>query len=203
MKTLNWSEEEEKLIPQFKDDFPVPEETLKFARRFLHSRDAVRPMVQFMCEALHLMVSLPALSAWLLCCILRCLKPLVIPIWRRAIFLQISFRIPVFRLTSIICRLFDDMSLDPIGAYYQLTGEYRDEATPQDCLEAYAAKASSNSSNTPRFKFVESNYVKALSRGYICEVQEASRIRNAGVLVGLNEFDRPGSVIPLFEWQLR
>ena len=36
-----------------------------------------------------------------------------------------------------------------------------------------------------------------MSRGYICEVQEASRIRNAGVLVGLNEFDRPGSVIPL------
>ena len=36
-----------------------------------------------------------------------------------------------------------------------------------------------------------------MSRGYICEIQEASRIKDAGVLVGLNEFDRPGSIIPL------
>lgn len=197
VKTLNWSEEEEKLIPQFKDDFPVPEETLKFARRFLHSRDAVRPMVQFMWRgptSYGKSTGVECLAALLHTPLL---KTTCHPNMETSDFLA-DF-VPDTSVSANVDNLptFDDMSLDPIGAYYQLTGEYRDEATPQDCLEAYAAKASSNSSNTPRFKFVESNYVKALSRGYICEVQEASRIRNAGVLVGLNEFDRPGSVIPL------
>ena len=50
-----------------------------------------------------------------------------------------------------------------------------------------------------RYKFVESNYVKALEHGYIVEVQEISRIRDAGVLVGLNEYDRAGAMIPLVD----
>ena len=54
----------------------------------------------------------------------------------------------------------------------------------------------------PEFVHVVSNYVKAMVNGYICEIQEASRIRDSGVLVGLNEFDRPGAVIPLMNGAL-
>ena len=39
----------------------------------------------------------------------------------------------------------------------------------------------------------------ALSRGYILEIQEFSRIKDSGVLVGLNEYDRPGAMIPLVD----
>lgn len=49
----------------------------------------------------------------------------------------------------------------------------------------------------PEFMHVVSNYVKAMVNGYIVEIQEASRIRDSGVLVGLNEFDRAGAAIPL------
>ena len=68
-------------------------------------------------------------------------------------------------------------------------------------LEADAKNVSatdaSNKSNEPQFIHVESNFIKAMSLGYLCEVQEPSRIRDAGVLVGLNEFYAPGSALQL------
>ena len=93
---------------------------------------------------------------------------------------------------------FAEIANDPETAYYKLTGEEKENATPDMCLTAYAA-AVNQGGNTPRFRHVESNFIKALANGYICEVQEASRIKDAGVLVGLNEYDRPGSVIPLVD----
>ena len=59
--------------------------------------------------------------------------------------------------------------------------------------------AEKGSGEVPRFKHVESNYVKALEHGYIVEVQEISRIKDSGVLVGLNEYDRAGAIIPLVD----
>lgn len=47
------------------------------------------------------------------------------------------------------------------------------------------------------FVLVVSPFLQALAKGYLVEVQEASRIRNQGVLVGLNEYDRVGSKITL------
>ena len=53
--------------------------------------------------------------------------------------------------------------------------------------------------NAPGFRHVISPYMKALVNGYLVEIQEASRIRDSGVLVGINEYDRPGSVIHLMD----
>lgn len=53
--------------------------------------------------------------------------------------------------------------------------------------------------DAPRFKHVESSFVRALAKGYIVEVQEISRIKDSGVLVGLNEYDRAGAIIPLVD----
>ena len=39
--------------------------------------------------------------------------------------------------------------------------------------------------------------MKALINGYIVEIQEPSRIRDSGVLVGINEYDKAGAVIHL------
>lgn len=49
----------------------------------------------------------------------------------------------------------------------------------------------------PDFRHVVSPYMKAMIKGYIVEFQEPSRIRDSGVLVSLNEFDRPGSVMQM------
>ena len=63
-------------------------------------------------------------------------------------------------------------------------------------LEA-AAPSEGKKDNRPEFVHVLSPYIKAMANGYLIEIQEASRIRDSGVLVSINEFDRPGSVIPL------
>ncbi|HIT33430.1 MAG TPA: hypothetical protein IAC31_02210 [Candidatus Faecousia intestinigallinarum] len=65
-----------------------------------------------------------------------------------------------------------------------------------------AAIVPSSESKKPEFVHVISNYTKAMVNGYIIEVQEVSRIRKPGVLVGLNEFNRPGAVIPLLDGSL-
>lgn len=49
----------------------------------------------------------------------------------------------------------------------------------------------------PQFKMIIAPYMKAMTRGYMVEIQEASRIRDSGVLVSLNEFDRPGAIMHL------
>lgn len=93
---------------------------------------------------------------------------------------------------------FAEIAADPASAYFKLTGVEDEDATCQMALEAYGKAAASNGS-VARYKFVESNYVKALEHSYIVEVQEISRIRDAGVLVGLNEYDRAGAMIPLVD----
>ena len=177
--TLNWTPEEELLIPEFADDFPVPEETLKIARRFVMTRGDKRPMVQFMWRgptSIGKSTGVECLAAILHMPLLRMTCH---PNMETADFLA-DFVPDTNGMGNAELPTFDQMEFDPVGSYEMLTGQEDMSATSQMCLEAYG-KAMAAQSNTPRFKFVESNYVKALERGYIVEIQEASRIRNAGV----------------------
>lgn len=54
-----------------------------------------------------------------------------------------------------------------------------------------------NAKEGPEFIHVVSPYIKAMTKGYIVEIQEASRIRDSGVMVSINEFDRPGAMLPM------
>lgn len=194
---LQWSPEEEILIPTFPDDYPVPVETLKIARRFLATRNDTRPMAQFMWRgptSIGKSTGVECLAALLHTPLVRVTCH---PNMETQDFLA-DFVPDTTDSAPIGLPSFEDMELDPSGAYQALTGIFDEDATCQMALEAYGKVAAARS-GAPRFKFVQSNYVKALTRGYICEVQEASRIRNPGVLVGLNEYDRPGSVIPLLD----
>lgn len=198
--TLHWTDQEKLLIPSFPDDFPVPKETLRMARRFVQTRDDARPMVQFMWRG---PTSYGKSTG------VECLAALLgTPLLRMTCNTETTtqdfladFVPDTTGGSGNELPTFDDIEIDPVSAYEALTGEYDENVTPQQCLEAYALVA--NKSDKPAFKFVESNYIKGLERGYIVEIQEASRIRNPGVLVGLNEFDRPGSVIPLINGEYR
>lgn len=64
-------------------------------------------------------------------------------------------------------------------------------------LETGGTEKTVKKDNQPAFKHVMSNYIKALINGYMVEIQEPSRIRDSGVLVGINEYDRAGAVIHL------
>jgi len=99
----------------------------------------------------------------------------------------------------------DEINYDPVTAYKKLTGIYNEKATPQMAFEAYinAQRAEAvrqvvkTESGMPRFKLVKSDFVLALEKGYVVEIEEPSIILNSGVLGGLNEYNRPGSIVPM------
>lgn len=148
-----WTADEEQFIPVFEDDFLVPEETLKMARRYVASRGERRPMVNFMWRGITAYGKSTGVE--IMACILH---------------------MPLLRVTC------------------------NSNMETQDFLSDFVPNTNTEGkSDAPRFMHVESNYVKALEKGYIVEVQEISRIKDSGVLVGLNEYDRAGAMIPLVD----
>lgn len=194
----NWSEEEKLLIPQFPDDFPVPSEAVKMARRYIATKNDKRPMVNFMWRGVTSYGKSTGVEA--MACMLN------IPLLRVTCHTNMETQdflsdfVPDTKAPAIgNLPDFETIQYTPAEAYEMITGEANENATPDMCLQAYGEAAAKQNSSSPRFCHVMSNYVKALTKGYIVEVQEVSRIKDSGVLVGLNEYDRPGSVIPLID----
>ena len=194
-KRRKWTAEEEMLIPQFPDNYPVSPEALKIARRFVQSQGGKNPMVNFLWRGITAYGKSTGVK--LIAALLH--MPLVRITCNSTMETQnfLSEFVPdngeaMNGPTPTV----EQMYLDPEGSYETLTGIHKEDANPDDCLQALIQRAA-HSSGTPRFKLVESNYVKALSRGWIVEVQEMSRVRDPGVLVGLNEYNEPNAVIPL------
>ncbi len=198
---LSWTHEEEMLIPDFSDDFIVPEPILKIARRFVNTLNDKRPMVQFMWRGATSIGKSTGVECLAAILHTPLLKVTCHPTMETQDFLA-DFVPDTDKGITGYLPSFEEIASSPSLTYEKLTGIKDENATSQMCLEVYG-KTVASTSGTPRFKFVESNYVKALSRGYICEIQEASRIRNTGTLVGLNEYDRPGSIIPLVDGSYR
>ena len=100
----------------------------------------------------------------------------------------------------------DDMDYDPAGVYMALTGVENAAATSQDCMsivldrvtekvrELFKTVKDKNSSGQT-YRYVETDFVKALKHGYVIEIQEPSTIVQPGVLVGLNSLlEQSGSI---------
>ena len=194
--TKKWTKEEEQLIPQFPDDFPVMPEVIKIAKRFVGSRNAKRPMNNILWRGITAYGKSTGVE--LVAYILH--TPLLRLTCNSTMDAQdfLSQFIPDNSRQAITFPSFMEIAVDPAGAYETLTGEYRDDVSADDVLEAYSkAAVAASAGNTARYKLIESNYVIALKKGYICEIQEMSRIKDAGVMVSLNEYDRAGALIPL------
>lgn len=101
---------------------------------------------------------------------------------------------PFFLCTTEIPS-FEDIEMDPAYAWKILTGESREDVNCDEVFKECIRRTGSRKESTARYKLVESTYVRALAKGYICEIQEISRIKDAGVLVTLNEYDRAGARI--------
>lgn len=86
--------------------------------------------------------------------------------------------------------------VNPKGAMRQCGVNPTAQVTSDDALKAYASVVASRSGGN-HFNLVESDYITALSKGYIVEIQEFSRIRDSGVLVKLNKYDKAGAEITL------
>ena len=195
----NWSDEERMLIPQFPDDFPIPPEVAKMAKRYIASKSDKRPMVNFMWRGITSYGKSTGVEV--MACILD--MPLLRMTCHTDMVTQdfLSDFVPDTSAAANTDNLpdFETIQFDPEMAYEMLTGTRDENATEDMCLKAYGEAVAKRNSSSPHFVHVMSNYVKALTKGYIVEVQEGSRIKDAGVLVGLNEYDRPNSVIPLLD----
>lgn len=197
--TQNWSDDEEKLIPVFPDDYPVLPETVKIAHRYVDTHNDRRPMVNFMWRGITSYGKSTGVA--MIAALLH--MPLLRMTCHSTMETQdfLSQIVPVGNETAGVVKelpTFEEMNYDPIGSFEAMTGESRDDVSSQECLEKYAELATQRASNK-LFKQVQSNFVKALEKGYIVEIQEISRIKDAGVLVGINEYDRPGAIIPLVD----
>lgn len=100
----------------------------------------------------------------------------------------------------------DDMDYDPSGVYMALTGVENAAATSQDCMSIVLDRvtekvrelsktAEDKSSSGQTYRYVETDFIKALKHGYVIEIQEPSTIVQPGVLVGLNSLlEQSGSI---------
>lgn len=100
----------------------------------------------------------------------------------------------------------DDMDYDPAGVYMALTGVENAAATSQDCMSIVLDRVTEKvrelsktvtdkNSSGQTYRYVETDFVKALKHGYVIEVQEPSTIVQPGVLVGLNSLlEQSGSI---------
>jgi hypothetical protein len=100
----------------------------------------------------------------------------------------------------------DDLDYDPAGVYHALTGIHKADASTQDSMAAFMSmitkKVQSLCSIKPdeqgsgqTFTYIETDFVRALKYGWLCEVQEPATIMQPGVLVGLNSLlEQSGSI---------
>ena len=100
----------------------------------------------------------------------------------------------------------DDMDYDPAGVYQALTGMEKEDATSQECMavvlnlvtekiQALSKREESSKGSGQTYRYVETDFIKALKNGYLIEIQEPSTIIQPGVLVGLNSLlEQTGSI---------
>ena len=103
----------------------------------------------------------------------------------------------------------DDLDYDPAGVYQALTGLEKDDATAQDCmaliLDRVTAKVqalskreeSSRVTGGQTFTYTQTDFLEALKKGYVIELQEPTTIAQPGVMVGLNSLLEQGGSITL------
>lgn len=78
---------------------------------------------------------------------------------------------------------------DPVGAYYNMTGDFNDEVTAEDVkaeIERVVKAEEDKKKNEKEFRYVYTPLIEAIKNGYVIEIQEPTVISKQGVLVGLN-----------------
>lgn len=101
----------------------------------------------------------------------------------------------------------EDMEYDPEGTYKILTGIDKKDASIQDCMAIVLDKTISKvkaltkvrnaekQSTGQTFSYTETDFLRALKKGYVVELQEPTTIMQPGVLVGLNSLlEQEGSI---------
>ena len=102
----------------------------------------------------------------------------------------------------------DDMDYDAGGAFQTLTGIAKPDASSQDCMRAVLEKVMDKVQKLSRvqpdgkqsgqtYSYIETDFIRALKHGWVCEIQEPATIMQPGVLVGLNSLLEQSGTITL------
>ena len=82
-----------------------------------------------------------------------------------------------------------EVESDPVGSYYNMTGEFNDEISADEVkaeIERIAKEKEEKKKNEKGFRYVYTPLIEAIKNGYVIEIQEPTVISKQGVLVGLN-----------------
>lgn len=197
-----WTEEEREWIPTFPDDTQVTPETAELIMAHILGQKSKRPIVNMMwrgttghgkstgVEMMAAVLNKPLLR-------MTCYSTMEAEKFLSVIMPDTSAKAPITPVT------FQEISCDPEGAYEKLTGQFVEGINEEEVFAEAVKRMAATTSSTPKYVMRESAYIQALEHGYIVEIQECSRIRDAGVLPGLNEYDRPGAMIPMVDGTYR
>lgn len=203
-----WTNEELALIPSFDDSTIVAPEVATFAAAIVQSAGCKRPFQNFLWRGITGYGKSTGVE--MLACILHTplLKVTCNPDYEASDYLsRIEPNVGIAK-QEVPATLKDidveELFYDPVATAAKLLQvdpsecvEY--ENCPQKVFDLYKSKLLMQAASEKQTLYVETKgaYLVALENGYMVEIQEPSRIRKQGVLVGLNEFDRPNARIPL------
>ena len=193
--------EEQLLIPSLPEWYIVPREVEKICNHAQKTTDTPAPMRNFMmrgpagtgktmsARAIASGLGLPYVS--LTCCANTEISDLIGQLLPDTDNSQTSGK-------EVSLPTFEDISMDPPTAYARMTGEYDESVTEDQVYEKLIETIRSQEcekSDTVHYRYVESDFVRAMRNGWVIELQEPSVIANPGVLVGLNAaLDDTGTV---------
>ena len=197
--THTWTQDEELLIPTFDDDFKVQPEVIEIADKIVATSNMRVPFRNFLWRGITGYGK--STGTKVLACILH--TPRLELTCHTDMLAKdlISEFVPCNPVDAARGELpsFEEISFDPESAWNNMTGEDGTGITSEECFAKYSELLVARAGCTSPVKVVESAFVKAVSRGYICEIQEVSRIKDSGVMVALNQYDLPGAMIPLVD----
>lgn len=194
-----WTPEEELLIPTFEDDFKVQPEVIEMADKIVGTSGMRVPFRNFLWRGITGYGK--STGTKVLACILH--TPRLELTCHTDMLAKdlISEFVPCNPVDAARGQLptLEEITLDPESAWESMTDEDGAGKTSEECFEKYSELLVMRAGCTSPVKVVESAFVKAVSHGYICEIQEVSRIKDSGVMVALNQYDLPDAMIPLVD----
>lgn len=193
-----WTPEQEMRIPQYPDDYYVPDEVLEMCQCYLDGRGTKLPVSNLCWRGITGCGKSTGVA--LMACVLHMPLYIMTCSTNTETDYFLSAMLPVTsKMKNTALPSIEDIWIDPEWSYEALTGSHLDGATSQQCLEKYGEACSREDARSAGYHLVNSEFIKGLECGAIVEIQEVSRIRDSGVAVGLNEYDHPGALIPLVD----
>lgn len=100
----------------------------------------------------------------------------------------------IFKKYKDLSEILEYAEMSPEIVYTDITGKEKTDASVADVIEAYAqyvasakVKHANKSSNGVTYKFVESDFCKAIENGWLVTIEEFTNVRDAGIAMVINQ----------------